>query len=76
MKRFVIAAMMIVLLPVAAYSQDKGPATARTEKEMKQDKEIDKAYRETMKRMDANGQAAKGDPWKTVRPAGNDGTNH
>ena len=54
MKKLVIAAMMISLFPVSAYSQkDKGPPTTRTEKEMKEDSEIDKAYRETMKRAGA-----------------------
>jgi hypothetical protein len=75
MKKFVIAAMMIALFPVPAHSQqDKGPLTARTEKEMKQDKEIDQAYRETMKRSGGNGQAPKSDPWQTIRPPGTDST--
>jgi hypothetical protein len=77
MKKFVIAAMIMALFPVSAYAQqDKGPLTARTEKEMKEDKEIDKAYRDTMKRTGDNGQAAKSDPWQTVRPAGTDNTKH
>lgn len=75
MKKFVLAAMMIALFPVSAYSQkDKGPLTARSEKEMKDDKEIDKAYRETIKRAGGNGQAAKSDPWQTIRPPGTDST--
>jgi len=75
MKKFVIAAMMIAFFPVCAQSQqDKGPPTARTEQEMKQDKEIDKAYQEAIKRAGAKGQASNSDPWKTVRPAGNDNT--
>jgi hypothetical protein len=74
-KRLIIAAMMISLFPVSAYSQkDKGPATRRTEKEMKEDSEIDKAYQETMKRSGSNGEAAKSDPWQTIRPAGTDST--
>jgi hypothetical protein len=77
MKKCFIAAMMIALFPVSAYSQqDKGPPTARTEQEMKRDKEIDQAYRETMKRAGTNGQAAKSDPWNTIRPAGTDNTKH
>jgi len=77
MKKFVIAAMIMALFPASAYAQqDKGPLTARTEKEMKEDKEIDKAYRDTMKRTGDNGQAAKSDPWQTVRPAGTDNTKH
>jgi hypothetical protein len=74
-KQFVITAIMIALLPTSAYSQqNKGPLTARTEKEMKEDKEIDKAYQDTMKRAGANGQAVKSDPWQTVRPPGTDST--
>jgi hypothetical protein len=75
MKKLVFAAMMFALFPVSAYAQrDKGPPTARTEKEMKDDKEIDRAYRETMKRTGSNGQAAKSDPWQTIRPPGTDST--
>lgn len=76
MKRFVIAGMMIALLPASAYAQDRSPLTARTEKEMKQDAEIDKAYRDAMKRNEGNGQTAKNDPWKVVRPATPDTTKH
>jgi len=75
MKKFVIATTIIAFasLPVCAHSQDKGPATARTEKETKEDKEIDKAYRDTMKSFGSGGQAANSDPWKTIRPlAGTD----
>jgi hypothetical protein len=75
MKKLVIVAMMIALFPVSAYAQrDKGPLTARTEKETRDDKEIDRAYRETMKRTGGNGQAAKSDPWQTIRPPGTDNT--
>jgi hypothetical protein len=77
MKKCVIAAVMIALFPVSAYAQqNKGPLTARTDKEMKEDKEIDKAYRDTMKRAGDNGQAAKSDPWQIVRPSGADNTKH
>jgi hypothetical protein len=75
MRKFVIAALMIALLPVSAYAQkDKGPLTARTEKEMKDDKEIDRAYRETIRRTGGSGPAAKSDPWQTIRPPGTDST--
>ena len=76
MKKFVIAATMIALFPVVAHSQqkDKGPLTARSEAERKRDKEIDEAYQKEMKRTGAKEQAAKNDPWKTVRPAGANGT--
>ena len=75
MKKYVIAATMIALFPVTAYSQQsRGPLTARTEAEMKRDKEIDKAYQEQMKRSGAGKeQAAKSDPWKAVRPADTSG---
>ena len=73
MKKFVIAATMILLFPVASYSQQqgKGPLTARTDAEMKRDKEIDNAYQEAMKKPGAGKeQAVKNDPWKVVRPPG------
>jgi hypothetical protein len=79
MKKFVLAAMMMALFPVSAYSQaqeDKGPLTARTEKQMKEDKEIDNAYRDAIKRTGDKGQATKRDPWQTVRPAGADSAKH
>jgi hypothetical protein len=71
MKLLIIAATMIALFPVAAYSQQsKGPLTARTDQEMKDDKAIDKAYRDAMKRTEGKGQDVKNDPWKVVRPTG------
>jgi hypothetical protein len=77
MRRLIIAAMMIALLPAAAYSQqDKGPATVRSDKEMKDDATIDKAYQDTVKRMGGNAKAPKSDPWQTVRPAADDSTKH
>jgi hypothetical protein len=76
MKKLVIAATMIALLPASAYSQqNKGPLTARTEREMKEDKEIDKAYRDAIKRSGGDGQAAKRDPWQTIRPQDTDSAN-
>ena len=75
MKKLAVAAMMIALFSVPAYSQqDKGPLTVRTDKQMKEDKEIDKAYQDAMKRNGDKGQAAKIDPWQTIRPAGTDNT--
>jgi hypothetical protein len=73
MKKFVIAATMILVFPVVAHSQQgKGPLTARTDAETKRDKEIDKAYQDAMKRPGAaKEQASQSDPWKTVRPSGN-----
>jgi hypothetical protein len=75
MKKLVIAAIVTTLFSVSAHSQqDKGPLTARTEKQMKEDKEIDKAYQDAMKRPGDKGQPAKTDPWQTIRPAGTDNT--
>jgi hypothetical protein len=77
MRKFVIAAMMMALLPASAYAQQsKGPLTARTEKEMKEDKDIDKAYRDAIKRNGGDGQAAKRDPWQTIRPPDTDNAKH
>jgi hypothetical protein len=73
MRILTIAAMMIALLPASAYSQQNKPPL-RSDKQMKDDAEIDKAYQETVKRSKGNGQAAKSDPWQTVRPAGDDNT--
>ncbi len=78
MRKFAIVAIMIALLPVSAFAEDyKGPATARTYSENKNDEAIDKAYQDTMKRMDPNGKSAKSDdPWQTIRPAPGDNTKH
>jgi uncharacterized protein YecT (DUF1311 family) len=77
-RRFVIAAMLVALLPAPAYPQDdsenRGPMTVRSDKEKKQDAAIDKAYQDAMKRAEATRQSAKTDPWQSVRPATNDGT--
>ena len=63
--------MMIVLLPVSAYAQgQKGPLTARTDAELKNDAAIDKDYQDTMKR--TSKKAVKSDPWQSVRPAAGD----
>jgi hypothetical protein len=75
MRRVAIAAVMIALLPVSAYPQENaGPPTARTDREKKDDAAIDKAYQDAVKRTGNKGQAAKSDPWQTVRPAGADST--
>ena len=80
MRVFTLAAAAIALLIAAAfapaYSQQeekKGPPTARTDADKKNDSEIDRAYRATIKATDTKGQApAKVDPWHTVRPAAPD----
>jgi len=77
MKRFAIAAMIMALLTVSAYSQqDNGPPTARTDKEKKADAAIEKAYEDVLKRERSSGPAAKSDPWQTIRPTGGDTTKH
>jgi hypothetical protein len=69
MRRFVLVAMMIAVLPVSASSQDKGPLTARTDAEKKKDAEIEKAYKDAIKRTGNERPAAPSDPWQSVRPA-------
>jgi hypothetical protein len=69
MKKFVIAAILFVLLPVSAYAQNQDPPTARTDAEKKHDAEVNKAYQDALKRMGDSGQPANTDPWQSVRPA-------
>jgi hypothetical protein len=69
MRRLAITAVMIALLTAPVYAQQKGPPTARTDQEKKQDAETYKAYQDTLKRMDVTGPAAPTDPWQDVRPA-------
>jgi hypothetical protein len=76
MKKLAIAAMLIMSLPVVAYPQDKGPPTARSDKEKKEDEAIEKAYQETVKRDRDNRSPAKSDPWQSVRPSSSDNTKH
>jgi len=79
-RRLAIATIMLALLPASAYAQDdqanqddNGPPTARTRAELKNDAAIDKAYKDTMKRMNAYQKPVKSDdPWQTIRPAGSD----
>jgi hypothetical protein len=69
MRKLLIAAILIASLPAAAYAQGKTPPTVRDESEKKKDAEIDKAYKETMKRVDGNTQPTKpADPWSSIRP--------
>jgi uncharacterized membrane protein len=75
MRKFVIAYMaaaMMTVLPVSAYAQEKGPPTARSEAEKKRDAEIEKAYKDAIKRMGNDAKAAPSDPWQSVRPPAND----
>jgi|HubBroStandDraft_5_1064220.scaffolds.fasta_scaffold936285_2 hypothetical protein len=78
MKKSVIAyilfAMMIAVVPVSAYAQDKGPLTNRSDKEKKRDAEIEKAYKDAIKRTGDDKPAAPSDPWQSVRPPATDNT--
>jgi hypothetical protein len=85
MKKLMIAAMMLMLLHAAAYSQvtvgngggeDKGPPTARTDKEKKSDEAIEKAYEQAVKRERELSPSAKSDPWGGIRSSGNDSAKH
>ena len=69
-------AVMSTLLPPAAYAQQdrKGPPTARTEAEQKNDTAIDQAYRQTLKHTDGKAKPANADPWQSIRPADGDTT--
>ena len=71
-RRLVVAAMIIALLPAPASAQaPKGSATERTDADKRKDAEIDKAYRDALKRNSVS-PAAKVDPWQTIRPADTD----
>ena len=67
MRRFIFAALLIGLLPAPAYAQaSKGPATVETDAERKHDAEIDKAYRDAIKRTKGDEKVVK-DPWQSLR---------
>lgn len=72
-RKFIVAAVMVALLPAAAVAEErKGPPTARSDSEKKQDAEIDQAYRRVLKGTDDNAKPVKVDPWQSVRPANGD----
>jgi hypothetical protein len=76
-RRLAITVVMIVLLPVLAYAEERqGPPTARTESEKKRDAAVDKEYQDTIKRMKVHEQPPKTDPWQTVRPPAADNSNN
>ena len=76
-RRLAIAVVMIVLLPVLAYAEERqGPPTARTESEKKRDAAVDKEYQDTIKRMKVHEQLPKTDPWQAVRPPAADNSNN
>jgi hypothetical protein len=85
MKKLFLTAIMLALLPAAAFSQvtlgtggeeDKGPPTARTAKEKKSDAAIEKAYEDTVKKERELNPKAKSDPWGNMRSSGGDNTKH
>jgi hypothetical protein len=68
---------MIVVVPLFASAEERrGPPTARTDGEKKQDAVVDKEYQETIKRMKVHEQSIKPDPWQTVRPPAADNGNN
>lgn len=75
MKKIVIAALMLTLIPVTAtYAQEsKKPVTARTDEQMAEDAASERAYKNAIEGTRTKGEVApvKVDPWQTVRPAAN-----
>jgi hypothetical protein len=75
MKKRIIVALMITLLPATAYSQRGSQPSGqpspfeRTEAQKKKDAEVEKAYQQSLKSNNAQTPAAKNDPWQSVRPA-------
>jgi hypothetical protein len=71
-----ISAMMIVILMMGAAAAQTslrniqgGQNSVRTEEEKKNDSEIDRAYQSTIKKIPADAEKKKSDPWADVRPA-------
>jgi hypothetical protein len=75
MKKLIIIALMVTLLPAAAYSQRGSQPSGqpspfeRTAAQKKKDAEVEKAYQESLKSNKAQTPPAKIDPWQSVRPA-------
>jgi hypothetical protein len=75
MKKRIIVALMLALLPVTAYSQKGSQSSGqpspfeRTAAQKKKDAEVEKAYQESLKSNKAQTPPAKIDPWQSVRPA-------
>ncbi|HEX4407763.1 MAG TPA: hypothetical protein VH206_03215 [Xanthobacteraceae bacterium] len=64
-----LIAMAVIVGPAFA-QQDKGPPTSRSSSESKRDAEIDRAYRESVKRNNVDlPKQTKTDPWGDLRPA-------
>lgn len=77
MKKRIIVALMITLLPATAYSQRGSQSQSsgqpspfeRTEAQKKKDAEVERAYQQSLKANAAQTPPAKSDPWHSVRPA-------
>jgi len=67
MKTLAIAALTTVLLTVAAYAEDKAEAQAADRKRKAQ--EIERQYRDSLKRTRTQPDAASSDPWADLRRA-------
>jgi hypothetical protein len=69
MRTFAIATIMIALLSVSAFAQER--RTTRTDEQKQADTEIDQAYKNVIKNTGGNKRSAPAqDPWGTVRPSG------
>jgi hypothetical protein len=75
MKKSIIVALMITLLPATAYSQGRSQPSGqpspfeRTAAQKKKDAEVERAYQQSLKANNAQTPPAKIDPWQSVRPA-------
>ena len=74
MRVFVIASVMIALLPATAYSQEQQsekPTSLRSKAQKNEDAAIEKAYQEMINRTKRQPKSApaKSDPWHSIRPA-------
>jgi hypothetical protein len=69
MRRLTLAVVLLALLPFAASAQQHPPVTKRSDADKRRDAEIEKDYKETMKRMDAGKSNTPVDPWAAVRTA-------
>ena len=73
MRKIAAAIVMVALMASPAFAQKKGSSTnewqkMQDEQRTRENKDVDKAYSETMKR--SRSQAAPAyDPWGNVRPA-------
>ena len=76
MRRLTVAAVLLALLPLAASAQQHTQVTKRSDADKRRDAEIEKAYKDTIKRMDVSKPSTPVDPWQAVRqtPAASDST--